>query len=121
MAVPMMTSPPMTSGRRPMRSAMRPDTCSVAAVPTAPMARAAPATQARSSTAMASSGSTAIRTPKLVQPLANPEASTARYTGDRQASARLITSRVAWPSAGRRRAPPSPIATTAAAMSSATA
>ena len=40
--------------------------------------RAAPATQGRSSTIVASNGSTAMRTPKFVQPFATPDASTAR-------------------------------------------
>src|SRR5699024_4316571 len=101
--------------------AHRPENCKVAAVPTEAAASAAPATQVSSCTATASCGSTATRTPKLLQPLANPDTSAARNAEECQASRTRIGSCSVCSGPGRSRAPLSQIATTSAAMNSATA
>ena len=113
--------PASTIGRRPTESATLPENCRLDAVPAAATASATPATQVSSCTATANCGTTATRTPKLAQPLANAEARAARYAESRSPSPSRIGGAGVAVGSGRRLAPDSRTPTTSAATTSATA
>ena len=76
---PLISRPVMRTGRRPTASTMRPVNCCPMTLPIANRVSANPAMGApRVGMAPAMSGTSAIRTPKVDQPLANPDASSAR-------------------------------------------
>ncbi len=78
-ARPVTTSPARTSGLRPRLSVSRPEKVSARALPAAKTASAQPAEDDPApSAATANSGTVAIRTPNVAQPLAKLDASPAR-------------------------------------------
>jgi len=90
---PFTSNPPMMRGRRPTVSATREDTGSTEAFPIAKSARTAPAIQGSGEiTTAANRGTRAMRTPKLLHPLAKPLPSTERKALSDHASRRVRTS-----------------------------
>ncbi len=78
-ATPVRTSPAIIMGFRPRLSASFPETVSAAALPPAKTASAHPAAAGPApSAATAKSGTVAMRTPKVAQPLAKLEKRPAR-------------------------------------------
>ena len=79
MVTPVTSNPTISTGRRPSASTIRPVNCCAITLPTAIRVSAMPAMGAPIvGTCAASNGTSAIRTPKVAQPFANPDTSRAR-------------------------------------------